>query len=183
MPTEKNPVWAELAQLVPVVSLALPFIVAGKVELARAGGGLLAGALLTIPVTALVLWRRAVLNPILVGTAVWLWLGAVAFTIPIEPLHAVLVELQGFGIFAVVLVTGVLAVAFSPQGYIGCRSDDAPFIRRASLGLLALTVVIVAWSWAFRTNIRLGGGLPFIVLNVARRAMIQRATSLSSNPG
>jgi hypothetical protein len=43
------------------------------------------------------------------------------------------------------------------------------------LRLLGLTLVIVAWAWFFRHDIRVGGGLPFIVLNVARRVMGRRA--------
>ena len=79
MPTEKNAVWAELIQLVPVVSLALPFIVQGSVDLRQAASGFVVAALLTLPVTAWVAARKQLLNPILVGTALWLWLGAAAF--------------------------------------------------------------------------------------------------------
>lgn len=176
MTNPRNPVWTELIQLVPVVSLALPFIVTGKVELAHAGVGLVVGAMLTLPVTVIVLWKKGVLNPILLGTALWLWAGAGAFSLPIPPLRDALIAAQGFGLFVGVLVVAVPALAFSPEGFIGCRSSDARFVRRASLALFALTLLVLAWSWAFRADIRLGGGLPFIVLNLARRAIIRRAT-------
>jgi hypothetical protein len=171
----KNAAWAELVQLVPIVSLALPFIVSGKVDLARAGSGLIVGALLTVPVAALVLWKRAALNPILVGTGLWLWTGALAFGVPVAPLRALLVEAQGFGLFAFVALTGVVTLAFSAQGFIGCRHPDPRFVRKASLGLFALALLALGWSWFFRHDIRAGGGLPFIVLNVVRRAVILRA--------
>ena len=171
----KSAAWAELIQLLPIVSLALPFIVSGKVDLSRAGSGLVVGALLTIPVSALVLWRRAVLNPILVGTGLWLWTGALAFGVPVPPLRAALVEAQGFGLFACVALTGVATLTLSPQGFIGCRHPDPRFVRKASLGLFALALVALGWSWLFRHDIRAGGGLPFIVLNVVRRAVILRA--------
>lgn len=171
----KNAAWAELIQLVPIVSLALPFIVSGKVDLSRAGSGLVAGALLTIPVCALVLWKKAALNPILVGTGLWLWTGAVAFSVPVAALRAELVEAQGFGLFAFVAVTGLVALAVSPQGFIGCAHPDPRFVRKASLGLFGLALLALGWSWFFRHDIRAGGGLPFIVLNVVRRAVILRA--------
>ena len=174
MPYAKNPAWLELIQLVPVVSLALPFIVTGDVDLSRAGGGLLVAALLTLPVTGLVLWQRGVLNPILVGTAVWLWVGAVAFNLPVEGVRTALVEAQGFGLFASVFAVGIVSTLASAAGFIGCRHPDAGLVRRASLVLLGLATVALAWSWSFRHNIRLGGGLPFIVLNVVRRVLIQR---------
>jgi len=175
VPPVKNPPWLELVQLVPVVSLALPFIVTGDVDLSRAGTGLLVAALLTLPVTGLVRWKRGVQNPILVGTALWLWVGAAAFNLPLEGLKALLIEAQGFGLFVGVVVVGAVATFASPTGLVGCRHPDPGFVRRSSLVLLALAAVALGWSWLFRHNIRLGGGLPFIVLNVVRRVMVVRA--------
>lgn len=171
----QNPAWAELVQLVPVVSLAFPFIVAGKIDLARAGTGFLVAALLTLPVSAVVLWQRAVLSPILLGTDLWLWVGAVAFRAPIPGLAAALGEAQGAGLFAGIVLVGVLGTSISRQGFIGARHPDAGWVRRSSSVLLALAFVALGCSWFVRHNIRLGGGLPFIVLNVARRAIIRRA--------
>jgi hypothetical protein len=171
----RNPAWAELVQLVPVVSLAFPFIVAGKVDLARAGSGFLVGALLAIAVTGAVLWRRHLPNPILVGTGLWLWLGLAAFYLPIPALKAWLVDTQAFGLFVAALLAGIIATLVSPWGFVACRSGDPRWNRKTSLGLLGLAAIIVAWSWWFRHDIRLGGGLPFIVLNVARRLIARRA--------
>lgn len=175
MPATKNALWAELVQLVPIISLAFPFILAGKVDLGRAGPGFLLGALLTIPITAVVVRGKHLLNPILVGAGIWLWLGAMAFELPVAPLQAWLVDTQAFGLFAAALLAGVAATLISPHGYVACRSDDPRWLRKASLGLLGLTLVISCWAWLFRHDIRLGGGLPFIVLNVARRVLGRRA--------
>jgi hypothetical protein len=133
------------------------------------------GALLTIPVCGVVLLKKASLNPILVGTGLWLWVGAAAFAVPLPELRSALVEAQGFGLFACVFGTGLVALGLSPEGFIGCRHPDPRFVRRASFGLLGLALVALAWSWFLRHDIRAGGGLPFIVLNVARRAIILRA--------
>lgn len=171
----RNPAWAELVQLVPIIVLALPFILAGKVDLSRAAPGFLVGAVLTVPISGAVLARKHLLNPILIGTAVWLWLGVVAFYVPVGSLAAWLTETQAFGIFAAALGVGAVATFVLPTGYIACRSDDPRWTRKASLGLLALTMVVVIWSWTYRHEIRAGGGLPFIVLNVARRVVTLRA--------
>jgi len=170
-----NPPWAELVQLVPIVTLALPFIVAGKIDFERAGTALLVAALLTVPASALVLAKGRVLNPILVGTALWLWLAAAAFRAPAPGVVAVLSDAQGAGLFGGVLAVGLVSTFASPQGFVGCRHPDRAWLLRASLFLLALSAVALAWSWVFRQNIRLGGGLPFIVLNVARRMLVLRA--------
>jgi hypothetical protein len=174
-PPARNPVWIELVQLVPVVTLALPFIAQGSVDLARAQSGLVAGALLTIPVTALVVAKKGILNPILVGTALWLWVSALAFLVPIPALLGPVSEAQAFGLFAGVIVVGLASTLFSPHGFIGCRHPDRRFVSKASLLLLALALAALVWAWLFRRNVRLGGGLPFIVLNVARRAIVLRA--------
>ena len=178
----KNPPWAELVQLVPIISLALPFVVSGKVDLSRAGSGLVIGALLTIPVCGLVLFKKASLNPILLGTGLWLWAGAAAFSVPVPGLRAALVEAQGFGLFAFVTAMGLATLGLSSQGFIGCRHPDPRFVRRASLGLFGLALVALAWSWFFRHDVRAGGGLPFIVLNVVRRVVILRAPAADVAP-
>lgn len=170
-----NPPWAELVQLVPIITLALPFIVAGKIDFTRAGTALVVAALLTVPASAVVLAKRYVLNPILVGTALWLWVSAVAFQVPLRGLVAFLSDAQAAGLFASVLVVGVIATLVSPHGFVGCRHPDRSWILRASLLLLALSAVVLGWSWMLRQNIRAGGGLPFIVLNVVRRVLVVRA--------
>jgi hypothetical protein len=175
MATNRNPAWAELLQLFPIISLAFPFIMAGKVDLSRAAPGFLLGALLTLPISVVVLWRRHRLNPILIGTNLWLWLGLAAFYFPVPALTAWLIETQAFGLFALALAVGIAATFWFPSGYIACPSSDPRWTRRMSLYLLGLTVVIVLWAWIFRRDIRLGGGLPFIVLNVARRVIIRKA--------
>ena len=175
MVTRRNAVWAELVQLVPIISLAFPFIVAGKVDLGRAGLGFLIGALLTIPITAAVVQRRQLLNPILLGAGLWLWFGAIAFMVPVAPLTEWLVQTQAFGLFVAALLTGLAATLFSPHGFVACQSSDPRWIKKASLGLLVLALVILCWAWIFRHDIRLGGGLPFIVLNLGRRVLGRRA--------
>lgn len=175
MPIRRNPVWSELVQLIPVISLAFPFIVAGKVDLGRAGVGFLIGALLTLPISAAVVLRKHLLNPILVGTGLWLWLGCAAFYLPAPALQAWLVDTQAFGLFAAALLAALATMVLSPWGYIAYRSADPRWNRKASLVLLAFTLVVVGWAWLFRHDIRVGGGLPFIVLNVTRRVMARKA--------
>jgi hypothetical protein len=173
--SDKNPPWSELIQLVPILSLAFPFVVSGEVDITRASSGFLVAALLTVPVNGIVLQRGHVLNPILVGTAIWLVLGALAFNVPVRPLASWLGSTQGFGLFLSALIVGVATTFFAPQGFIGTRHADAAWIRRASSILLAVAFAAAIWAYVFRSNVRLGGGLPFIVLNVVRRVMIVRA--------
>ena len=173
VPKSQNPVWIELVQLLPVISLALPFIVRGEVDLARAASGFLLGATLFVTVSWLVLHVKGVLNPILVGTGIWLVLGALAFNVPLESLASRISSTQGFSLFAVIVVVGLATMLASPEGFIGYRGADVAWIRRTSLVLLAVAIAAAAVAFRFRSDIRIGGGLPFIVLNVARRALIR----------
>lgn len=170
----KNPVWAELVQLVPIISFAFPFILTGEVDLGRAGPGFLVGAALFVAVSAGIALKQYVLNPILIGTGLWLLSGALAFNLPIAGLAGWMAEMRAFPLFAAILGVGIAAVLLSPRGAIGWRSTDRTWLRRASLVLLGASVVAVGWAWAFRQNVRLGGGLPFILLNVLRRALVLR---------
>lgn len=169
-----NKPWAELVQLVPIVSLALPFILSGEVDLNRAGTAFIVAALLTVPISGLVLKAGQPLNPILVGTALWLWIGAAAFNAPIPPLARWLAETQGFGLFLAAGCVGVVMTFATATGYLGCNGVFGPVAHRFSLVLLGFTLVCMGWAWWFRHDIRLGGGLPFIVLNVMRRVLCVR---------
>lgn len=170
------PAWLELVQLIPVISLAIPFIARGEVDLTRAASGFLMAAALFVVVTWLVVVMNGVLNPILLGTGAWLILGALAFNIPLDSLASSLAETQGFTLFLVVCGVGLIATFASGEGFIGHRSEDAIWIQRASFVLLALAAGAAAWSYRFHTDVRLGGGVPFIVLNVARRLLIKAKT-------
>lgn len=171
--------WLELVQLVPIVTLALPFMVAGRIDLASTGSRMLVAALLTLPISGLVLWKKGILNPILLGTGLWLWVSAVTFLLPATGLLAWLAEAQAAGLFTGVVAVGVATTLFSPQGFIGVRHPDPSAVRRASLILLGLALLALGCSWLLRDDIRAGGGLPFIALNVARRVLALRGLPAS----
>ena len=173
--TKPNPVWAELVQLVPVVSFALPFVVKGEVDIARAATGFAVGAVLAVAISALLVRLGHVLNPVLVGTGLWLCLGAIAFNVPVAALAEWLGRTQAFGLFVAAFGVGVVPTLVSASGDVGCRHPDARWVPRASHALIALTGLAAVWAFWFRADVRLGGGLPFIVVNVVRRIMIRRA--------
>ena len=175
MTSSQPPAWAELVQLVPIVSFALPFVSRGEVDIGRAATGFVVGAVLAVAISLLLVRLGHVQNPILIGTGLWLCLGALAFNVPLPALARWLASTQAFGLFVAAFGVGLVTTMFSPAGYIGCRQGDASWVRRASVALLLATGLVAAWAFWFRTDVRIGGGLPFIVLNVTRRIMIRRA--------
>ncbi len=164
----------ELVQLVPILTLASSFIVAGQVDLERASALFTVSAALAVVITTALAVARAPLNTVLLGTDLWLLLGAVAFGVPVGPLAAALGRLQGAGLFACVLLTGLVLSAAAPRGFLGLAAENGRRRRAGSLALLLLTAGALAWSAAFVDDIRLGGGLPFIALNVSRRILLRR---------
>ena len=164
-------VLVEAVQFLPVITLASSFLVHGEVDLGRAGPLFIVAALGAALITAILAARREPLNPILLGTGAWLVAGAVAFGVPIAPLARIIGRLRAAGLFACTAVVGA-----SPPGYLGMSHPDRGLVRRWSLALLGLTLAATLWAWVFVDNIRLGGGLPFILLNVARRVLLRRLT-------
>lgn len=164
----------EVVQFVPVITLASSFIVAGGVDLGRAGTLFVISAALAVIITVALVIQKARLNPVLLGTNLWLVIGALAFGIPISPLADVVGSLQAAGLFATILIMGVAMTLTRPTGFIGMPHRTPATVRKLSIALLGLTAAILVWSYLFIDNIRLGGGLPFIVLNVTRRVMIRR---------
>jgi hypothetical protein len=175
-----NPVWAELAQLVPVITLAFPIVTGGAVDLARLGGAFSLATALAVVTTAAVARAGAVLNPIVVGTNLWLLMGAIAFGVGVPAMADLLSQYQGLVLFVAIGTTLIVSMG-TPTGAIGARGP-ASWVRSRSLVLLAAAALAVTWSAWFHEDVRLGGGLPFIALNVLRRATIARGHSSAPSP-
>lgn len=165
----------EAVQFVPVITLASSFLVSGGVDLERAGTLFVISGVGAAVITGVLLKMKVLLNPVLVGTNLWLSVGALAFGIPLEGLAGVLAQLQAGGLYACVLLVGIAFTALLPTGYIGMVHPDPAVARKLSVILLVVTGAILVWSLVLIENIRLGGGLPFIALNVTRRMMMRRS--------
>ena len=158
----------EAVQFLPLLSFAAPFVVAGEVDLSAAGGGFAIGAALAVAVSGALAAKKVAQNPILLGVNAWLLVGAAAFA-AVEPLAAWIASVQAASLFVGVLAVGAAAAALAPGGFVG--DPRAP--RWASWALVALAGACLGWSLAF-PDIRVGGALPFIALNVVRRVMLRR---------
>ena len=176
MATHRNPCWAELLQLFPHHQPGLSIHRGGQGRTLAGRSWFSAGRAAdraNLPVA--VLWRRHRLNPILIGTNLWLWLGLAAFYVPAPALTTWLIETKAFGLFALALVVGIAATFWFLRATSPARRRPR-WTRRTSLVLLGLTVVIVLWAWMLPPeHAGLGGGLPFIVLNLARGVISRKA--------
>ncbi|MBN2531157.1 MAG: hypothetical protein JXR76_32530 [Deltaproteobacteria bacterium] len=172
----KKKFFAEIIQFVPIISLASSFIVSGGIDLNRAGILFVISGLMALCITIWLLVAKITQNPILLASNIWLMFGAVAFGVPIAPLARLLGQTNAVLLFATLVGFGIIRVITKPKtGFIGMTDAPANVIRNLSLVLLGLSIAALAWAILFKDNIRLGGGLPFIVLNVTRRIIIKRS--------
>jgi hypothetical protein len=166
---------AEVVQFVPIITLASTFIVKGGVDVNQAGTLFVISGFCALVITGILVFSKVMLNPILLGTNLWLLAGAAAFGIPLPALADLLSQTNGVLLFAAVMAVGIILTLFSPTGYIGMTGVDKATVRRLSLLLIGLTAGALLWSIIFKNNIRLGGGVPFIIVNITRRMLIRRA--------
>lgn len=164
----------ELLQFVPILTFALPFMTAGAVDLSTAGGGFIRAGAFAIGVMALLRWLKHPQNPIHLATNVWLIGGAAAFNLPLAAVATLYGDLGALGLFAVVAVWGGVQLATGQGGFLLGSTASTKQLRRLTPVMIGLTLLAVAGAWFFRENLRLGGGLPFITLNVARRVLLKR---------
>ena len=164
----------EAVQFVPVIVFAFSFLVGGGVNLDRAAALFVISGIGAVIITAALALKRAPLNPILLGTNLWLISGASAFGLPIPSVAALLGQIQAVGLYICVFAVGAILTAVAPAGFIGMAHPDKKIVRKLSILLLLLSAVVLGWSYLFIDNIRLGGGLPFILLNITRRMIVRR---------
>ena len=164
----------EVVQFIPVITLASSFIAGGGVNLERAATLFIISGITALVITAALAVKKVPLNPILLGTNLWLVTGALAFGVPIPALATVLGTVQAFGLYVTIFTVGAILTILSTTGFIGMAHTNRNRVRRLSILLLALCAVALAWSYLFIDNIRIGGALPFIFLNVSRRVLMRR---------
>ncbi len=180
--SKRRAVLTEVVQFVPLLTFAAPFVLAGAVDLSAAGSSFALAGVLAVVLTGGLVATSATLNPILVGVNVWLVVGAAAFGGPFEALEAAYVSQQAVTLFVGIAGVGLVQTLVVPGGFIGSVDLPPEIARRASLALVAVALVALAWSWCFEGEIRVGGALPFIALNAVRRAMLRRLLRVQVGP-
>ncbi len=166
----------ELLQFVPILTFALPFMAAGAVDLGAAGGGFVRATLIALAVMGLLKWLDHPQNPIHVATNGWLLVGALAFAVPVSPLTELYAEWGALSLFGGVALWGGVQLGSGRGGFLlgsVATTRQLRVLTPVMIGLLGLAMV---WAWIFQDNLRLGGGLPFITLNVVRRVLLKRVS-------
>ena len=167
----------EAVQFVPVLTLAMGFVLSGEIDLSVADMRFLVAVLLSVPIVGLLTVKKINQNPILLGADLWLLLGAVSFNVPIPAIRDAMAATGGGGLFVGALLVGLGFTLARPEGYLGVES---PKTKALSAVLLLLTIAAAGWAMSRPDDIRLGAALPFIGLNIVRRVMGKVASRQSS---
>ena len=125
---------------------------------------------------AIVLPQRRPANRLVLAANLYLLLGGLAFVTRQWWYLELYGALRESAIFLLMLVVGVVSTIASRAGFIGI-AIEAPrrTVGRASLVLLAATVVALALSVAFRGDRYLAATVPIIGLAVLQRVLVRRA--------
>ena len=180
--SKRRAVLTEAVQFVPLLTFAAPFVLAGAVDLSAAGSSFALAGILAMVLSGVLVALKVAQNPILVGVNVWLVVGAAAFAVPLEALEAAYVTQQAITLFVGIALVALVQNLAVPGGFLGSVDLPPATVRRASWVLWAVALLAIAWSAAFHGEIRVGGALPFIALNVVRRMMLRRLLRLQVGP-
>ena len=107
MPDKPIAILLEVVQFIPIIGFAFPFLVAGEVDVTTAAMPFMVTALLAVLITTGVAIMRAPVNPILLGSGLWLLLGAIGFGGGIAPLANALAALQGASLLACISTVAI----------------------------------------------------------------------------
>lgn len=123
---------------------------------------------------ALVLRQRAPVNRLLLGANLYLLVGGLATVTRQWRVLVFYGLLKGAGIFAAILLVGLVTTIFSPSGYVGRRHPDRQKVRFYSLVLLGLTAAGLVVTVLFRGSGTWPVALPLLVVAIANQVLAHR---------
>ena len=119
-------------------------------------------------------WRRTPVNPLVLGTDLYLFFGLVTCLTQESWLIAVLSTSQAMGFLVTVFVAGAIATKVSVRGFVFAESSNHEAVVRASLILLVITGAAIGISFIFRGDTFCSGVLPVLSIAVSQRALRKR---------
>lgn len=126
-----------------------------------------------LALTRLVFMRRRNIdvNPLILGTDLYLVFGLVACLSGHLRLTGALASLQATGFFVAILVIGVASTIWSTRGFVSAKSSDRTTVIKASVVLLIITLGATVVSYYFRGNTSYSGVLPIITVALSQRLL------------
>jgi hypothetical protein len=152
-----------IAEYLPLASflMAARLVGAGENKWPRAFE---VGAAVTLFSCLILMSKRRIPSPILMGISLFLFVGGLSFATGFSPLLRLYGTLMESALFISILFVGIVTTFASPQGFIGLAGGEPKRVRAGSYGLLAVAGLAVAASWHFHGRMFWAGVIPMVSL-------------------
>lgn len=124
---------------------------------------------------AVLLWRRAPANRLIIGANLWLLVGGGAAVLEQWWLLKGYQRIGEAGLFVAMLAVGLVTTAFSPTGFVAANGERRKVLWSSAALFAAVSVALVA-AIQFRGDVRLAAVLPVIALSWLNRLLRSAAS-------
>lgn len=133
----------------------------------------IASGLAACLLTGFLIYKKVVLDRLMLGANIFLIVGALAFIFDIESILYWYGVYQGAVFILPIVVVGICSLC-SSAGFIGIENKNKEAVRSTSLYLLGASVICLLWSIMLnRSGIFISAALPFIVLKIIQAKLIE----------
>lgn len=127
-------------------------------------------------VMLIILHRKIEFNRILLAINLYLISGCLAFITNQLWLVEIYDRLRASGMMLWVIATGIIAVLFSPKGFIGIKSSDKDAIKKYSNYLILCAVIAFIVSFSMRGSLLFSELGPFTCLFLMQKSLQNKLT-------
>ncbi len=125
------------------------------------------------------LWRKRPINPLAIGTDLYLFFGLLACLTQSEWMISLVSSSQAAGLLVALLITGAISTFASSRGYIFAEAGNRTAVVKMSIVLLAVTSAATALSFKFRGDTLYSGVIPVVAVAICQRLLRRRTMSNS----
>jgi hypothetical protein len=119
---------------------------------------------------AVLFWRSAPANRLIIGANLWLLVGGVAAVLEQWWLLKGYQQIGEAGLFVAMLVVGLVTTAFSPTGFVAATGERRRVLWSSAALFAAVSLALVA-AIQFRGDVKLAAVLPVIALSWLNRLL------------
>ena len=131
------------------------------------------GAVLAALEIAILSFRKAPMNRLILGGNIWLLAGGLAFIFGQESFLRVYERLGEVSVFVSILAVGIMTTAFSKNGFVGVEASRQAVITQ-SLWLIAAVIAALCMAVFFKGDVKLAAVLPLTALAFLNRYLRYR---------
>lgn len=125
------------------------------------------GGLCAIIIFAIHIYKKVILDRLMLGINLFLLVGAFAFLGNVPLFLYCYGTYKGAVFLSCLGIIGVITTCFSQAGFIGVITNNKREMRKASLQLLVLNIIAIVWSLAANNyGLLITAVIPFIVLRI-----------------